>query len=286
MADFLFSEGPIEALQRLSPYLDGLFIAITTSGGGIVLMGLSLLLYWLWDKRAGFMLATLVLVSGALNGSLKEVFQTSRPPAHLRLVSEQGYDFPSGHAQQSATFWSGVALLYRGVWIVVAPVLIILVSLSRVYLGVHYVGSVLSGVAMGVPLAVAGYLLQRAGFWGGMSFGARLLVGALWPIVLAPMYIFGLDMLRVVGMLSGFSAGYLLEGRLVDMGPPRGLGVGAYRAVVGLPSLGALYWVTLSVAEPLAILLIHVALGLLAAFLLPWAFVVIEGRLLTGEGST
>ncbi len=55
--------------------------------------------------------------------------------------------------------------MLRGWWILVAIVIITLVAFSRVYLGVHFVGDVLGGVAIGLGLSMVGYAGFQAPFW-------------------------------------------------------------------------------------------------------------------------
>ncbi|MGV9880085.1 phosphatase PAP2 family protein [Streptomyces sp. NPDC003006] len=60
--------------------------------------------------------------------------------------------FPSGHAASSAAFATGVALESSRYGAVVAPVAAA-VAFSRVYVGVHYPGDVLAGIALGAAAA-------------------------------------------------------------------------------------------------------------------------------------
>ncbi|UFQ14289.1 MULTISPECIES: bifunctional phosphatase PAP2/diacylglycerol kinase family protein [Streptomyces] len=60
--------------------------------------------------------------------------------------------FPSGHAASAAAFATGVALESPGYGAVVAPVAAA-VAFSRVYVGVHYPGDVLAGIALGAAAA-------------------------------------------------------------------------------------------------------------------------------------
>ncbi len=54
MADFLFSDGPILSLQAAAgPFLDVLFVLITSTGSIYFFLGAVVLVYWLWDKRLG-----------------------------------------------------------------------------------------------------------------------------------------------------------------------------------------------------------------------------------------
>lgn len=85
MADFLFGEGPIRALQRATiPLLDALFMVPTSTGSLLFFLGAAaVLIYWLWDKRLGLFLGALLLTSDALNAYLKAPFGLPRPSVAL-----------------------------------------------------------------------------------------------------------------------------------------------------------------------------------------------------------
>lgn len=135
------------------------------------------------DRRRGLFVLALFLTSAALIGSLKAFFNLPRPPYaggadHLVLPSvlnvlfgnittAKGTGFPSGHALGSTLVWGGLALvLERGsFWkrIGVASGVILLVSLSRLVLGVHYLIDVVVGVGLGVLVLGILYWLTEKG---------------------------------------------------------------------------------------------------------------------------
>lgn len=93
----------------------------------------------------------------AFNLLLKWLYHRERPSIH-RLVEESGYSFPSGHSMAAFLFFGMMAMLLtlfvvsraaKAVIILAAVVLILLVGISRIYLGVHYPSDVLAGFAAG-----------------------------------------------------------------------------------------------------------------------------------------
>lgn len=110
--------------------------------------------------RAAAWLVVAVESSMLLNVALKETFARARPNLDAPLVHLGTYSFPSGHALASTVFWAcawlllpkGKAKMLAGFGL---AVLVLLVCLSRVYLGAHYLTDVIAGVTEGLFCAAA-----------------------------------------------------------------------------------------------------------------------------------
>ena len=112
------------------------------------------LFFWLWDKDKAVKLLFILLPSLLLNFWLKEIFQTARPVG-VALIEQGGFAFPSGHAQGSTTLWLMLVLLIRQKWMnILAVIMIILVSLSRLYLGVHWPIDIVGGILIALVLVL------------------------------------------------------------------------------------------------------------------------------------
>lgn len=148
------------------PWLRIAMAQITALGTGVVVMMVvlvSALFLWLTKHKHS---ATLLLVTTSvgivLNGMLKNVFHRTRPDIFPWGTDAFTSSFPSGHAMSAAIVYGTVAYLAarlqrshlaRTVTIGIALVLVILISLSRVYLGVHYPSDTLAGVTIGFAWA-------------------------------------------------------------------------------------------------------------------------------------
>ena len=149
----------IAALQHTVPGLDGfmrLFTVLGREEGYILLISL---VYWCLDRRAGIRLALLLLLSSEANTWAKLLFHDPRPYWLVPVLgrdTESSYGVPSGHAQNAVLVWFGLAAASRRRWAwPIAVVLVCLISLSRLYLGVHFphdvvVGWILGGLALWV----------------------------------------------------------------------------------------------------------------------------------------
>ena len=153
--------GGIEAFRSLLPqWAIDAFAVLTTLGDTAFLLAVFLALYWFYDRDQGA-IALAIFVGGVLFiTGLKVAFALPRPPESLRTVAEGGYGFPSGHAFGATVGFGLLALVLRrprrSVRVALAAGAVLIVSASRVAIGVHYVVDVLAGIAIGLAyLAVA-----------------------------------------------------------------------------------------------------------------------------------
>lgn len=112
-----------------------------------------------WRRGAGLVLVTLA-GAALLDVGLKELFARTRPQAFFDFYpTPESFSFPSGHSLFAVCFFGGIAVLLSHrlqgrfaqalVW-AVAVVAILLIGVSRVYLGVHYPTDVIGGFAVGI----------------------------------------------------------------------------------------------------------------------------------------
>jgi undecaprenyl-diphosphatase len=146
--------------SRASPGLTRVMIAASRYGGpgwlaplGVVAAIGFLARGW---RRGALLVGVTMAGAGLLDSLLKLAFSRARPTAFFDYPLPLSHSFPSGHAFFAASFFGGLALLVTGrvhsrvvrwvVWLIAAS-LIVLVGVSRVYLGVHYPSDVLAGYA-------------------------------------------------------------------------------------------------------------------------------------------
>jgi undecaprenyl-diphosphatase len=111
-------------------------------------------------------------VGGAtvLNFAMKRLFDRERPEVIYHLVEASNASFPSGHSMLSATTYLTLGLMlaalterfWTKVYFLAAAVLIVvLVGLSRIYLGVHFPTDVAAGWSVGAAWALGCALVAR-----------------------------------------------------------------------------------------------------------------------------
>lgn len=158
-----------------SPGMTRVMEWVTLLGGpvGLVPLGLALalLFYRLGWKRAAVRLAVTMLGAGLLESTLKLGFRRARPSPFFDYLLPSSFSFPSGHALFAFCFFAVLAALLTrrvarraaraAVW-ATAVVLILAISISRVYLGVHYPTDVVAGWGVGFVWVIAVAFGDRA----------------------------------------------------------------------------------------------------------------------------
>ena len=151
------------ALERLrTPFWDAVFSAVTHLGEETVFMVAAILIFWCVSKEEGYYLLLMGFFGTVVNQFLKLLFRIPRPwvrdPDFTIVESARaqatGYSFPSGHTQNAVATFGGIARSTRRPWVRWTCVAVLLaVSFSRLYLGVH------TPLDVGVSFAVAGVMV-------------------------------------------------------------------------------------------------------------------------------
>lgn len=170
-----FDHHMITLIQRMESSELTLLMKVFTSIGStqiVVTLSLSaiLFLYFVLHHRYELIFfISMVAGTAIINHILKLYFVRQRPDLH-RLIQETGYSFPSGHSMEAFALYASLAFLLwrhlstrigRSIIILLCVVMIILIGMSRIYLGVHYPSDVIGGyLASGVYFTLGVWLFQ------------------------------------------------------------------------------------------------------------------------------
>ncbi|AEC01512.1 phosphatase PAP2 family protein [Parasphaerochaeta coccoides] len=140
-----------------SPILDAVANAASFLGESGIIFAIVAFLIWNTDRRKSFVLCINVVAALSLTGIIKAAVRAPRPFTVLpeigggRLETATGYSFPSGHTTAGAAFYGSLARLWRNRRLsCTCAVAIVLVGLSRLYLGVHWPIDVFGGLVSGL----------------------------------------------------------------------------------------------------------------------------------------
>ena len=204
------------------------------------------LVYWNINRRVGARLGLLLIASVLINDLIKVIFAMPRPfwskgIAQLASKPEVTFGFPSGHAQNTAAIWTFLALQTKRprLWSILAFALVVLVALSRVFVGAHYPFDVVGGAIFGYLLLWSFLLVERPLLrWLGPTLPRRIRFLVVSCVMLSVLYwlaarrlivppqnspafetvvesINGVNFAKRVGALFGMGSGLILAFRMV-----------------------------------------------------------------------
>jgi undecaprenyl-diphosphatase len=149
--------------QEATPALTFVMRGLSVLGSAEVMLPLVLVILAVMAgtgvRRPAILLVITLTGAAILDSTLKLTFHRARPDPFFGYPAPDTYAFPSGHAMVALCFYTALAWIVSArlgakwlrvsVW-TAAALLIVLIGLSRIYLGVHYPSDVLGGYAAGV----------------------------------------------------------------------------------------------------------------------------------------
>ena len=239
--------------ENFQDFFDIFFMLVTACGEELVLFIVLPIFYWAINKEVAEIGAIAGFAAMTLNGVVKDVCAIERPigTEGIRFVEidnflvdtvhlkEGSYSFPSGHSQTSSVLMFSLASYYnkKKLWIG-ATILVLLVMMSRMYLGVHWPLDVLVGGLLGLVFAVGFYKLLI-----NKKDDTRIKIYFIVACVclLALIFVQKSDSFKAIGACFGFAFGALFERKLVNFDPKEGtLLKKVIRCAVGIILVGGL----------------------------------------------
>lgn len=217
----------IEVVEWIQSSQNGLFDAffnfISFLGEEYVYIVLLSIIYFAYDKKLAEFSGFTLFFAGALNSTLKGLISAQRPfqkypdrVVNLRPETSGGYSFPSGHTQMFSAFIFSLGIFKKhSKFLIIALILSILMALSRMYLGVHFLEDVLVALLLGISTAYGmHYLFEKIKDDDKKLMKLYVIILVVFlPFVIALNYN---DLYKTYGLMVGFAAGMFIEKRYIQ----------------------------------------------------------------------
>ncbi len=230
--------------------------------------------YWCVSKRKAFHMIVMLCFSGYIGIVIKEFMKIPRPYTYdgiqsLYEKSAASYSFPSTHVQLATTFWGSFMILCkkRIIWMI-GIVFIILVSISRLYLRVHWLSDIIGAVLFSVIVV---YLYTKVTM--GLSDRKFILLQRIILAVSLIMYVMTsqVDNLKLLGVLTGSTIGIMLENHFINMNESNDFKMQVVKTVLGLSIMLIMQFILKKVILDMYYLRYAVT-GITITFLCPFIF--------------
>ena len=132
------------------------------SGTFIVILITVLVLIFHKNKKHGIFMAIDLILITLFQYILKFSFLRVRP-SDISLIEETGYSFPSGHSLTAMAFYGFIIYLIqtsnlnkrsKNIYTILFSIVILVVGLSRVYLGVHFFTDVVGAFSFSLAFLI------------------------------------------------------------------------------------------------------------------------------------
>ena len=129
----------------------------------IVLLSLGLLIFYLvkHKKNKAFLVGGSIILSTIINNIVKVIIRRPRP--EYITVVEKSFSYPSGHVMASTTLYGIIIYIIcksdlkkplKTLYSILLSILVILVGISRIYLGAHFFSDVLGAILLSLSILI------------------------------------------------------------------------------------------------------------------------------------
>lgn len=220
------SELIVNIQSHASSLLTGIMSAFTMLGEEMLLVAIIGYLYLCWDKKLGRTMSAGMLFALLGGEFLKNSIMRLRPyfanpgiqcfrapvgSGDIMDIAVQGYSFPSLHSANAVIMFGTPFSNLRKRWAKALFVaLILLIGISRVYLGAHYPTDVLAGWALGlIALFAVTFVLRSYSNWLVIFLVCALVTLPGWFVCQTK------DFFTAYGLMTGMFIAFHIDDKFV-----------------------------------------------------------------------
>jgi undecaprenyl-diphosphatase len=266
----------IETIQQFrSPILDSLFIVLNFFDTFSFFLILIPALWFSKGWKIGMRFYSILFLQSLIVDALKKTLILPRPfhlDPSLGIIKVSGYGFPSG-AAASAMLFSALLITYWKnplKWAILIPYFTLL-SLSRMYLGVHFLEDIIAGWGIGIfSWSIFVYILPKIEVWfTKKTLPTCFLLSLLFPLLTMAVFPSSSTNISIIaiGLSIGIFANLILR---TPYTPPKTFKNAILNGAIGVLLIGILSFILkpLTLLFPsLSLLLLSLSLSFLGSFI-------------------
>ena len=233
----------LELELKISIFIQNLFIetplydVILLLNNGFSFLGESLVaflitcfIYFCVNKEKGKLVCFALLSTSITNSMIKNIFRRKRPylcSEEIELLREvEGYSFPSGHSSNSSCLYILLYRLFENKYTkTIAVVFTIVVALSRIFLGAHFLTDVIAGLLLG-------YIMMATSLWlYNKNYQRKAMLIFLFVFSLGLFYCDSSDYYSAYGLYLGLFVSDIFEKKYVNFTISQNKKVNLYRFI-------------------------------------------------------
>ena len=147
-------------------------------GDTIPVIIITMCLLIVFNKEDRYILGSSMIITLLINQGLKYIIQRPRPPIEERLITQDGYSYPSGHSMMAMCLYGVLIYLVNTklknkklkIFLTIfLSIVILFIGISRIYVRVHYPSDVLGAYLLTLLILIVNITVINNHIRGNMN---------------------------------------------------------------------------------------------------------------------